>query len=39
MNSKITRALSDTHAGDIETYFNEVDKIIQLNDSIHDNKI
>ena len=39
MNSKITQALSDVSSGDITTYFNEVDKIIQLNDGIHDNKI
>ena len=39
MNSKITQALSDFTSGDITAYFNEVDKIIQLNDGIHDNKI
>ena len=39
MNSKITRALSDNHSGDIVEYFDEVDKIIQLNDGIHDCKI
>ena len=39
MNSKISRALSDISSGDITAYFNEVDKIIQLNDGIHDNKI
>ena len=39
MNPKITQALSDISSGDITTYFNEVDKIIQLNDGIHDNKI
>ena len=39
MNSKITQALSDVSSGDIPAYFNEVDKIIQLNDGIHDNKI
>ena len=39
MNSKITQALSDVNSGDITAYFNEVDKIIQLNDGIHDNKI
>ena len=39
MNSKITQALSDTNSGDITAYFNEVDRIIQLNDGIHDNKI
>ena len=39
MNSKITRALSDNHSGDIMEYFNEVDKIVQLNDGIHDCKI
>ena len=39
MNSKISRALSDTPSGDISTYFDEVDRIIQLNDGVHDNKI
>ena len=39
MNSKITQALSNVNSGDITAYFNEVDKIIQLNDGIHDNKI
>jgi hypothetical protein len=39
MNSKISRALSDTQSGDITSYFNEVDQIIQLNDGVHDNKI
>ena len=39
MNSKVTKALSDTPAVDIMSYFNEVDRIIQLNDGIHDNKI
>ena len=39
MNSKITQALSDTNSGDITAYFNEVDRIIQLNDGIHVNKI
>ena len=39
MNSKITQALSDVLSDDITAYFNEVDKIIQLNDGIHDNKI
>ena len=39
MNSKISRALSDISSGDITAFFNEVDKIIQLNDGIHDNKI
>ena len=28
MNSRITRALSDNHSGDIMEYFNEMDKII-----------
>ena len=32
MNSNITQALSDTSSGDITACFNEVDKIIQLND-------
>ena len=39
MNSRITRALSDNHSGDIMEYFNEMDKIIQLNDGIHDCKM
>ena len=39
MNSKISRALNDTPSGDISTYFDEVDRIIQLNDGVHDNKI
>ena len=39
MNSKITQALSDVNSGDLTSDFNEVDKIIQLNDGIHDNKI
>ena len=32
MNGKITQALSDNKSGDIQEYFNEMDKIIQLND-------
>ena len=39
MNSKVTRALSDTKGGDIMEYFAEVDKLIQLNDGIHDCKM
>ena len=39
MNGKITQALSSKESGDITKYFEEVDKIIQLNDGIHDNKI
>ena len=39
MNAKITRALSDDRSGDIMTYFNEMDKIIELNDGIHDCKM
>ena len=39
MNSKVSRALNDTPSGDISTYFDEVDRIIQLNDGVHDNKI
>ena len=39
MNSKITQALSDVNSGDITACFYEVDRIIQLNDGIHDNKI
>ena len=39
MNSKITQALSAKESGDITKYFEEVDKIISLNDGIHDNKM
>ena len=39
MNTKISQALGDNKSGDIINYFNEVDKIIELNDGIHDNKI
>ena len=39
MNSKISQALGDNKSGDIINYFNEVDKIIELNDGIHDNKL
>ena len=39
MNSKITRALSDDKSGDIMNYFAEMDKIIELNDGIHDCKM
>ena len=39
MNSKIIQALSDVNSGDITAYFNEVDRIIQLNDGIHNCKI
>ena len=39
MNSKITQALSDYQSGDITSYFNEIDKLIQLNDGINDFKI
>ena len=39
MNCKITQTLSDVNSGDITSYFNEVDRIIQVNDGIHDNKI
>ena len=39
MNGKITQALSDNKSGDIQEYFNEMDKIIQLNDGIHDCKM
>ena len=39
MNIKITQALSDNKSGDIQEYFNEMDKIIQLNDGIHDCKM
>ena len=39
MNGKITQALSAKETGDILKYFEEVDKIINLNDGIHDNKM
>ena len=39
MNNKITQVLWVLQTGDIQEYFNEVDKIIQLNEGIHDNKI
>ena len=39
MNGKITQALSDNKSRDIQEYFNEIDKIIQLNDGIHDCKM
>ena len=39
MNGKITQSLSDNKSGDIQEYFNEIDKIIQLNDGIHDCKM
>lgn len=39
MNSKITQALSDYKSGDISTYFNEIDHLIQLNDGINDFKL
>ena len=39
MNGKITQALSSKESGDILKYFEEIDKIICLNDGIHDNKI
>lgn len=39
MNGKITQALGDNKSGDIQQYFNEMDKIIQLNDGIHDCKM
>ena len=39
MNGKITQALSAKETGDILKYFEEVDKIISLNDGIHDNKM
>ena len=31
MNTKISQALGDNKSGDIINYFNEVDKIIELN--------
>ena len=39
MNNKITQVLWVLQTGDIQEYFNEVDKIIQLNNDIHDNKM
>ena len=39
MNSKITQVLWVLQTGDIQEYFNEVDKIIQLNYCIHYNKM
>ena len=39
MNSKITQVLWVLQTGDIQEYFNEVDKIIQLNKGIYDNKM
>ena len=39
MNSKITQVLRVLQIGDIQEYFNEVDKIIQLNNYIQYNKM
>ena len=39
MNNKITQVLRVLQTGDIQEYFNEVDKIIQLNNDIHYNKM
>ena len=39
MNNKITQVLWVLQTGDIQEYFNEVDKIIQLNYGIQDNKM
>ena len=39
MNNKITQVLWVLQTGDIQEYFNEDDKIIQLNYCIHYNKI
>ena len=39
MNNKITQVLRVLQTGDIQEYFNEVDKIIQLNKGIYDNKM
>ena len=39
MNNKITQVLWVLQTGDIQEYFNEIDKIIQLNNDIHDNKM
>ena len=39
MNNKITQVLWVLQIGDIQEYFNEIDKIIQLNNDIHYNKM
>ena len=39
MNNKITQVLWVLQTGDIQEYFNEVDKMIQLNEDIHYNKM
>ena len=39
MNNKITKVLLVLQIGDIQEYFNEVNKIIQLNYCIHYNKM
>ena len=39
MNNKIKQVLGVLQTGDIQEYFNEVDKIIQLNKDIHYNKM
>ena len=39
MNNNITQVLRVLQTGDIQEYFNEVNKIIQLNKYIHYNKI
>ena len=39
MNNKITQVLWVLQIGDIQEYFNEIDKIIQLNYCIHYNKM
>ena len=39
MNNKITQVLWVLQIGDIQEYFNEIDKIIQLNNDINDNKM
>ena len=39
MNNKIKQVLGVLQTGDIQEYFNEVDKIIQLNEYIQYNKM
>ena len=39
MNNKIKQVLGVLQTGDIQEYFNEVDKIIQLNNDVHYNKM
>ena len=39
MNNKITQVLWVLQTGDIQEYFNEIDKMIQLNNDIQYNKM